>query len=396
MVAVTALEENEAARVQRLEARVRELEQEVARLGRPRQNWDHLQAIIDLAPLTIYLKDAKGTYLLVNRAYERLSARPRAETLGRTDFDIFEEPVARLFRQQDEEVIAQGAPVEFRETIPLLDGVHTFITSKFPLRSETGELLGVAGVCTEITELEGARDRLEQAQAELVKQARLATLGELAAVVAHEVRNPLAVVFNAVATLKRHPAAGDGKCREMVEIIGSEADRLNRMVSALLELARPPQASFGPTNVERMVTAAIEAGRAIGDASAQVSLELPRPVPESCLDEHLLRQALGNLVCNALQAPGRKGPVTVRVDVDEAATVLRFAVIDDGAGVPADIAERIFAPFFTTRATGTGLGLTVALRVAEAHRGTVALSTTPGGGATFTLEIPFVPPMAEG
>ncbi|MGC4121197.1 MAG: PAS domain-containing protein [Myxococcales bacterium] len=396
MAADDAHQGGQVAEIERLRQRIQELEAQVAR--QEHGPFEHLQAIIDHAPLAIYLKDAQGLYLLVNREYERLSARPREQTLGRTDFDVFPPPVAQLFREQDRSVIAQDAPQEFRETVPLPDGVHSFITSKFPLRSASGALLGVAGLCTDVTELQGARDRLEQTQAELVRQARLATLGELAAVVAHEVRNPLGVVFNAVATLKRHPAA-DLKSREMLEIIGAEADRLNRMVGALLELARPPQASFGPANIERMAASAIDAARAIADPAGEVQLTLAQPLPESCLDEHLVNQALANLVCNALQAAGRQRPVEVRVELVGRETVesaLRFHVVDDGAGVPADIADRIFAPFFTTRATGTGLGLTVALRVAEAHRGTVRHTPTPGGGATFTLEIPFVPPLPEG
>lgn len=396
MEAVTKPVETDAERAERLEARVRELEGRLARQAS--QPPAYLQAVVDLAPLATYFKDVRGVYLLVNREYERLSARPRAQTLGRTDFDIFEPAVAQLFRDQDQEVVAKGVPVEFRETISLPDGVHTFITSKFPMRSEAGELLGVAGMCTDITELQDARDGLEQAQAELVRQARLATLGELAAVVAHEVRNPLGVVFNAVATLKRYPAA-DARCHEMLELIAAEADRLNRMVGALLELARPPTASFGPTDVAKMVAAAVASARSLVEPSDPVRLEVPRPIPESCLDEHLVRQALSNLVCNALQAPGRRGPVAVRAELagaDGPEPMLRIHVADDGYGVPPDLAERVFAPFFTTRAAGTGLGLTVALRVAEAHRGTVTLSTTPGGGATFALEIPFVPPLPEG
>ncbi len=396
MEAVTQLQDSDAGEVQRLRAQVRALEQEVARLSRPAH--DQLGAIVDHAPLTVYLKDVQGTYLLVNREYERLSARPREQTLGRTDFDLLEEPVAQLFRDQDAQVVARGAPMEFRETVPLPDGVHTFITSKFPLRSEDGELLGVAGVCTDVTELENARARLEQAQSELVRQARLATLGELAAVVAHEVRNPLAVVFNAVEALKRQPASGDEKCRRLLEMIVVEADRLNRMVGALLELARPSQVSFRPTEVARLVAAAVRAGKEIGGPDAEVRLELPGPLPEARMDEHLMTQALANLVCNALQAPGRRSEVRVRVQLvgrGGPSEALRFSVVDDGAGVPADLADRIFAPFFTTRATGTGLGLTVARRVAEAHRGTVVHSVTPGGGATFTLEIPFLPPLPE-
>lgn len=385
-------EEPADAKAKRLEERIEQLEREAEETRRRhearQQYWRQLEGIIDCSPLAIYLKDAAHTYLLVNREYERLSAQPRASILGRTDFDLFPEPVAQLFRDQDLEATTREEPTAFKETIPLPDGVHTFITSKFPVRSESGEFGGIAGVCTDITELEHARQRLEQAQGELVKRERLAALGELTAVVAHEVRNPLAVIFNVLASLER-ALASDDRSRELLGILTVEADRLNRMVGSLLELAHPAHATPQATEVGPLVEEAIAAARTLVDPAAEVLVERPAPLPAFVLDRELVRQALVNLVCNALQAPGRQGPVRVRVAMEPAPeSALRLEVIDDGAGVPPELAERIFAPFFTTRATGSGLGLAVVQRVAEAHGGTVSLSPTPDGGATFALRLP--------
>jgi PAS domain S-box-containing protein len=372
---------------QKLEARVRELEREVealrAKNAKAKEYWSQLEAIIDSAPLAIYLKDAAHRYVLVNREYERLAARPRADILGHDDFELFPEPVAKLFRGQDLEIARSAASIEFKETVPLPDGVHSFLTSKFPLRSGAGELQGVAGVCTEITALEKAQLRLEQAQGDLVRAERLATLGELSAVIAHEVRNPLGVVFNSLATLRR-TVPNDPQSQVLLGIIGEEADRLNRMVSALLELARPAEAQLAPTDVRALVASAVAAAQALAEPGPEVRVQVP--CLEASLDEKMVRQALVNLVSNALQAPERKSPVTVRVE--RAGDELRFEVIDDGAGVAPELRERIFTPFFTTRAAGIGLGLAVVKRVADAHRGKVTVGGTPGGGATFTLRVP--------
>lgn len=325
----------------------------------------------------------------MNREYERLAGRPRHEILGRFDPSLFPAAVAQLFRSQDEQVAARGEPIEFQETIPLSDGVHTFITSKFPMRSPAGALLGIAGVCTDITELKRVQEGLDHAQAELVKQARLAALGELAAVIAHEVRNPLGVVFNSLASLRRTVPA-DARTKELLDILSAEADRLNRIVGSLLTLARPAKASVAPTSLETLAASAIEAARTLADPNAEVVLEAARALPPALVDEQLVWQALNNLVCNAIQAPGRRGPVKVAIVLDERPPArLRFEVVDDGEGVPPDLAERIFAPFFTTRAAGTGLGLAVVRRVAEAHLGSATVRPTPGGGATFVLELPF-------
>jgi PAS domain S-box-containing protein len=373
-----------------LQRKVRELEralaEQAARHEAERRYFVQLEALIDRAPLATYLKDAEHRYLLVNREYERLSNCRREDVLGKTDFDVFPQPVAQLFRSQDEAVRDKGAPVDFRETIPLPDGEHSFITSKFPLDGPGG---GVAGVCTEITELLAAQRRLETTQADLVRRERLATLGELAAMVAHEVRNPLGVIFNALATLRRVDPAG-ADAHSMHALIGDEAERLDRMVTALLELARPGDAALAPTVVAEVLRDAIDAARVVSQEEGEVRLDLPPSLPVAPLDAQKLQLAVTNLVTNALQAPKRRGPVVVRASVESGApAMLRIEVVDDGVGVPPQLAERVFTPFFTLRAKGTGLGLAVVRRVAEAHRGTATHEPTPGGGATFVVRVPL-------
>ncbi len=376
-------------RISRLEARVRELEAQLdeqsSRRERAEATAAELTAIVDGAPLAIYLKDLAHRYRLVNKEYERLAGAGRERILGREDFALFTPDVAQLFRDQDVEVRALGAPREFRETISLGDGVHSFITSKFPVRTASGELTGVAGVCTEITALESARARLAQARDALVHKERLAALGELSAVVAHEVRNPLGVIFNAVGALRRSPMVTPSDA-SLLDLVQEEADRLNRIVGALLELARPTPPHIAPSSVAEVVAAAVQAVRGWESAPESVTLEVSAAQPRSCVDAQMLHTAVTNLISNALAAPGRKSPVVVRVGSDEACVYIDVA--DDGAGVPPELTERIFEPFFTTRAKGTGLGLALVRRVAEAHGGAVFVRPTPGGGATFTLQLP--------
>lgn len=234
--------------------------------------------------------------------------------------------------------------------------------------------------------LETSLRDLAHAHAELVKKERLAALGELAAVVAHEVRNPLAVVFNALASLRKTRASDAPRHDELVGILQEEAERLRDIVSDLLEFARPRPPVFALAALDETVTGAVGAAceaLAFPEVAVEVSCA---PLPSIRCDERLVRQAIVNLVTNALQAPGRKGAVRVDVALRDAALVV--SVSDDGAGVPAEDAERIFTPFYSTRPSGTGLGLAVVRACAEAHDGTVTLRDTPGGGATFTMRFP--------
>jgi len=234
--------------------------------------------------------------------------------------------------------------------------------------------------------LEVSSQNLAIAQAELVNRERLAALGELAAVVAHEVRNPLAVIFNATAGLKK-AAADSTDHRTLLGILQEEAERLRDIVSKLLEFARPRPPQFAPIAIDELMRSAIDA--ALGEAGAQaddVELEATDGLGQVWCDERLMRQALVNLVTNALQTTERRTPVRVAIETVDGWLVIRVA--DDGAGVAEVLRERIFTPFYSTRPTGTGLGLAVVRRGAEAHGGDVALTTTPGGGATFTFRLP--------
>ena len=241
--------------------------------------------------------------------------------------------------------------------------------------------------------LEESSRKLADAQAELVKRERLVAIGELAAVVAHEVRNPLAVVFNAIAGLRKVSPATEDHNR-LLGIAQEEAERLRDIVSDILDYARPRAPVFSPTDVSDVVRHAIEAARGAAMIETnQVELTSPAQMAPFECDERLIRQAVINLVTNALQADARKSPVAVTVtETDEA---IAISVTDDGNGVSREVEERMFTPFFTTRPTGTGLGLAVVQRCAEAHGGSIGLERPGARGARFTLRLQRRAPETE-
>jgi signal transduction histidine kinase len=241
-------------------------------------------------------------------------------------------------------------------------------------------------------DLKKSYDQLARAQEELVKRERLAALGELAAVVAHEVRNPLGVIFNSLRSLTR-VLKPSGDAAMLLDIVGEEADRLNRIVGDLLDFARPSEPSLQPEPLEAVLASAVDAAVSAAAANGvKIDLRTGPRLPKAAVDARMLRQALLNLVINAVQAMPRGGTVTIEASEEttpQGQPVARIQVSDTGPGIPPELAERIFQPFFTTKAAGTGLGLAVVKRIVEAHRGEVALDSRPGKGAHFTLRLPL-------
>jgi signal transduction histidine kinase len=235
--------------------------------------------------------------------------------------------------------------------------------------------------------LEESTRRLERAQVELVARERLAALGEMSAIVAHEVRNPLAVMFNALASLRRELGKSPpGSAPALLGILQEEAERLRRLVDDFLDFARPIALRPAIVDAAQLVRSAIEIARAGTPSEHRVVEAIAPDLGRIHCDDQLVRHAIANLVANALQIEGPAGAIEVRARATEGR--LTVAIIDGGPGVSVEAQERLFSPFFTTRARGTGLGLTVVRRIALAHGGSVHFEPTPGGGATFVFELP--------
>lgn len=250
-----------------------------------------------------------------------------------------------------------------------------------------------------IEDLRRSYTELELAQTERVDRERLAVLGELSASIAHEVRNPLGVIFNALGSLKRMLKV-EGNIGLLLGIIGEEADRLNRMVGDLLDYSRPYKPSLSPVLLEPLVTEAIgsaytQSGRTSSapsgtDEGLRMELRIPKDLMLRA-DQRLLRQALINLFLNALQAMPKGGALDVVAERVEGprGPEARLRIRDSGPGIPEFVRARVFHPFFTTKATGTGLGLAVVKRIIDGHGGRIGLSDGDETGAVFELWLPM-------
>lgn len=256
-----------------------------------------------------------------------------------------------------------------------------------------GRFAGVdAELATRTEELAASYDRLRQAQQELVRKEQLAAVGELSAVIAHEVRNPLAIIRNAVSRLRKAQLPPQ-ESEALLRILDEEADGLNRLVQDLLTYARPadpePQLVDLPDLLARTVTVAREAR---SDKRRNIHLDFwiaPGPLTVEC-DPTLLRHALINIVDNAIHAMPTGGRIGIRCQPafieDRAAVAISFH--DEGEGMDTVVRNKARDLFFTTRATGTGLGLAIVERVARVHDGRVEIESHPGQGTTVTLLLP--------
>ncbi len=234
--------------------------------------------------------------------------------------------------------------------------------------------------------------QLAHAQQQLVQGERLAALGELSAVVAHEVRNPLGVIFNSLGSLRRlvRPM-GDAKM--LFDIVEEEAERLNRIVGDLLDFARPSTPEVRPEPLGRVAEDAVGAAVVPAGGRIDVVRELDPDLPAIPMDARLVRQAVLNLAVNAVQAMARGGRLTLRTFRDGDRAVVELE--DTGGGIPDEVRGRIFEPFFTTKASGTGLGLAVVRRIVEGHGGEIQVRSVPGAGTTFSLRFPLAEPPVE-
>jgi signal transduction histidine kinase len=303
--------------------------------------------------------------------------REAADRLGRGDFENLPELVAT-----DDEI---G------------DLAQTFLGMSDALREKTGELVQAKQELERFTKsLEkrvDARTReLKAAQDELIKKERLAAIGQMASVVGHEIRNPLAVINNSIYFIKTKLSTGqepDPKIAKHVKIIESEIQQANGIINEILTYSR--QRDLKPERVQ--LNTWLEELLSVYPFPPHIILEKKFDVVNANveIDTTEVQQAIRNLIGNGIEVmpPPKGGKIGIRTSIPEPGWV-RIDVSDSGGGIPPDVLDKIFAPFFTTKARGTGLGLAVVRKVVDRHKGRVEVESKVGVGTTFKISLPTV------
>lgn len=232
---------------------------------------------------------------------------------------------------------------------------------------------------------------LTKAQERLLRQERLAALGQLAGSIAHELRNPLAVISNATTYLSMIQPEANEKVREYIEIIQSETRTSEKIISDLMDYARLQTVERKPTDISEIIRNAQTRNPAPNHI--KVSMQVPSGLPPVLVNATQIEQVIGNLLTNAYQAMPTTGELLLTVAISRAAAeedCIKITVKDNGEGIKQDDMEKIFEPLFTTKVKGIGLGLAVSKKIIDANHGRIEVESLPGQGSTFTLFLPIM------
>ena len=334
------------------------------------------KAALDHAAI-VAITDVSGRITYANDKFCDISGYTREELIGQDHRIINSAYHPKAFIRELWRTIAHGRVWHGEIRNRTKDGRFYWVdTTIVPFLDERGKPYQYIAIRADIT----AR---KEAEAHLVEQAALAQVGQMAAVVAHEVRNPLAGIKGAMQVLMSRRSAGDPEATVMGDIV-ARIDSLSELINDLMLFARPRPPRLGQLDLRSVVLDAVSQVRR--DPAAHVDIDVQAVSVPVNADADLLRAAVLNLLLNAVQAVGAGGRVAIGVSVAGGHALVQIR--DNGPGIAADIRERVLEPFFTTKARGGGLGLPIAKRTAQLHGGTLTLACPADGGTVATLTLP--------
>lgn len=344
-----------------------------------------LRAFVDSIPAAVYMKRADGRYLMINRLFGELFHIAPDAVVGKTDYDLFPEATADIFRQNDRRVIETREEVVIEEAVPQTDGLHQYTSIKFPLINQKGELYATAGISMDVTERVRTQQQLALYARELERSNE--DLQQFAYVASHDLQEPLRMVSGYCHLLAaRYKGRLDADADDFLQFATEGAERMKHLVDDLLAYSRLGSLPSRLTDVD-LAAVVSEAIRnlqlVVKESGATIDVG---PLPQLRGDHVRLVQLFQNLLSNALKFVARTPPV-VRIEARPDGERWRFAVIDNGIGFDNRQAERIFLMFRRLHARGdypgTGIGLALCRRIVEQHGGRIWAESMPGQGSTF-------------
>jgi PAS domain S-box-containing protein len=378
---------------------------------------DQFRLVVESAPNAIVMVNADGNIVLVNAQAEMYFGYGREELMGQSVEVLVPErfrashPVfrANFFNSPSTRPMGAGRdlyglrkdgsefPVEIGLT-PIHTNEGTLVLSMIVditerKRAEQSLREGKQDLENVVAELQKKNDEVRGVTQQLWQAAKLASVGELAASIAHELNNPLGTVLLRIESILGHMAEDDPR-RRALEIVEQEAKRMGNLVANLLQFSRRGEGQISTVDVRLEITQAVElVQHHLRKRQITTKLELDEATPLIHVDRQKLRQVLMNLLTNASDAMSQGGTLTLRCEPTKIPTgkpAVQIEVSDTGGGIPPEHLERIFDPFFTTKeeGKGTGLGLAICRRIIEEHHGTIAIDSESGKGTTVRIILP--------
>lgn len=347
---------------------------------------DRFRQFVDNALDMISMKDLQGRYIVINKMAARLLGKSPVECLGRRDRELISPSKATSFEIKDQKTLEFKEPWRMQESM-LIGGItRYFDTVRFPLWDYKGDPKGVCSLSREITE----QKRLEL---EVIKSEKMAAIGKLAAIVAHEINNPLTGVLTFAEELMRDltERSPQDPSKAQFEVIIREAMRCRKIVSHLLDYTRIQTNCQPGQDLNRAVELCLAPLRDREDfENISFQLELGGDLPLLSFDPNQMQQVFLNLVLNAADAMGQKGAIRITTSLSANKEYVEASVLDEGPGVPEKLRQKIFEPFFSTKGSrGNGLGLSVVQNIIDQHGGRISVKGGPSGGTAFSFVLPL-------
>jgi PAS domain S-box-containing protein len=361
-----------------------------------RESRQLLESVLENSPAVIYAKRKDGRYTYINREWERVCDLRRQEVIGKTDQDLFPPKIAEQFRSNDLAVLETGRLTESEERVGTPWGERLFLSRKVPLFSPTGEVEGLCGISTDITERRRNEVNLREAITTLERERenKLMNVEAIIASIAHEIRQPLsAITMNAAAALRflaRTTPDLDEAHAALTRVVG-ESRRASEVFDGIRDLFRKVGQSREPVDINELIGDALQSLLAeVTDNGVVVRTQLEPGLP--LVDGHKaqLQEVITNIVHNAIEAMRSTTDREVLIETkrhQEAA--IAVDVEDTGPGVEPKLLHTIFDAFVTTKAEGMGLGLAICRRIVEAHDGQLFAVSDGKRGARFQIILPI-------
>ncbi len=338
------------------------------------------KSFIDSANDWISIKDLEGRYLAVNPVCAHAFGKEVDDFIGKRPEEVLPEGLAHTINVHDQEVIDTNRHHTYEEIIQI-DGIdHHFQTVRFPLSDYRGETVGSCTIMRDVTSE-------KQMQGQLVQASKLAAVGQLAAGVAHEINNPLTGVL-AYAEEMMEDLPDDDEHRDDLKVIIRETLRCRDIVRNLLNFARQEEPKLEHVSPNEVVAESLRLVEKLPKfRNIIIEKRIKENIPPIQGDPRQLQQVVLNLMLNAADAMKEKGTIIIRTDYMRRQDRCIIAVQDNGPGIPENMIDKIFEPFFSTKGTN-GLGLAVCWGIVERHRGSIEVDTPEQGGAVFQVILP--------